>query len=135
MTGRFITALDCRHEGTRRKSLIAPLVYEAADGTLYTVPAGFVSDGASVPRVLWMVYPPFGENYEPAAWLHDYLYQCAELVPGMTRDRADGLLEEAAEAWGFRGSGARVLFAGVRAGGWRVWGAYRRAAACAAGLE
>lgn len=35
------------------------------------VPAGFVSDGASVPRWLWRLYPPFGEYLE-AAVVHDH---------------------------------------------------------------
>lgn len=36
-----------------------------------TIPAGFVSDGASVPRVLWSIYPPFGDYLE-AAIVHDW---------------------------------------------------------------
>lgn len=35
------------------------------------IPAGFVSDGASVPRALWRLYPPFGKYLE-AAVVHDY---------------------------------------------------------------
>ena len=33
--------------------------------------AGFTSDGASVPRFLWRLYPPFGKYLE-AAVVHDY---------------------------------------------------------------
>lgn len=36
------------------------------------VPARFVSDGASVPRIFWMVFPPIG-LYFYAALVHDYL--------------------------------------------------------------
>jgi len=36
------------------------------------VPARFVSDGASVPRILWMFFPPIG-LYFYAALVHDYL--------------------------------------------------------------
>lgn len=35
------------------------------------IPAGFVSDGASVPRLLWRVFPPFGKYLE-AAVVHDW---------------------------------------------------------------
>jgi len=35
------------------------------------VPAGFTSDGASVPRALWRIYPPFGKYLE-AAVIHDW---------------------------------------------------------------
>lgn len=36
------------------------------------VPSGFVSDGATVPRFLWSVFPPVG-RYFAAAVVHDYL--------------------------------------------------------------
>lgn len=40
------------------------------------VPAGFVTDLASVPRALWGILPPHG-RYAKAAILHDYLLsQC-----------------------------------------------------------
>lgn len=38
----------------------------------FKVPEGFVSDGASVPRVFWSLFPPVG-RYFLAAVLHDYL--------------------------------------------------------------
>jgi len=37
------------------------------------VPAGFHTDLASTPRILWNIFPPFGK-YEKAAIIHDYLY-------------------------------------------------------------
>ena len=37
------------------------------------VPAGFVTDGASVPQIFWNIFSPFGE-YFPAALIHDFLY-------------------------------------------------------------
>jgi len=37
-----------------------------------TVLAGFVTDGASVPRMLWWLFPPVG-RYFLAAVVHDYL--------------------------------------------------------------
>ena len=35
------------------------------------IPAGFASDGASVPKFLWRIYPPFGKYLE-AAVVHDW---------------------------------------------------------------
>ena len=49
-----------------------PLVYISDGGSYYTVPLGFVTDLASIPRILWSVWPPFG-RYSSAATLHDYL--------------------------------------------------------------
>ena len=39
-----------------------------------TVPAGTITDLASVPRILWAVFPPHG-RYAKAAIVHDYLYE------------------------------------------------------------
>jgi hypothetical protein len=38
---------------------------------IVVVPRGFVSDGASVPRAMWSIYPPFGKYLE-AAVVHDW---------------------------------------------------------------
>ena len=38
----------------------------------FEVPAGFISDGATVPRVLWPIFPPIGK-YLKATLVHDYL--------------------------------------------------------------
>lgn len=48
--------------GKRRWLLMKPF---------YHVPIGFVSDGASVPRILWWFMDPAGEAFE-AAIVHDY---------------------------------------------------------------
>lgn len=37
------------------------------------VPAGFVTDFASIPRIFWALYPPTGP-WAAAAVIHDYLY-------------------------------------------------------------
>lgn len=41
-------------------------------GRYVLVPAGFLTDGASVPRLLWCLIPPWGK-YGQAAVVHDYL--------------------------------------------------------------
>lgn len=38
-----------------------------------SVPKGYRTDLASVPRIFWSIIPPFG-NYSKAAVVHDYLY-------------------------------------------------------------
>jgi hypothetical protein len=50
------------------------LVYtQPRTGQTFTVPRGFVTDLASIPRVFWVAFPPCGK-YTPAAVVHDYLY-------------------------------------------------------------
>ncbi|OZU14097.1 phage tail protein [Salmonella enterica subsp. enterica serovar Altendorf] len=41
-----------------------------------SVPAGFVTDLATVPRIFWTLLPPDGK-YAKAAIIHDYLYDNA----------------------------------------------------------
>lgn len=54
--------------------LVEPLRYEVGTtGVVITVPAGFVTDYASIPRRLWSVYSPH-DQYSRAAIVHDYLY-------------------------------------------------------------
>lgn len=42
------------------------------------IPKGFISDLASIPRVMWVVFPPFG-RYTEASVVHDYLYSTSEM--------------------------------------------------------
>ena len=61
-------------EGTRWM-LVEPFSYHAARDT-FTVPAGFVTDFASVPRVFVWLLPRYG-RWTQAAILHDYLCDLA----------------------------------------------------------
>lgn len=40
----------------------------------YTIPEGFLTDGASVPECLQWLFDPYDEDYITAAVVHDYLY-------------------------------------------------------------
>jgi len=37
------------------------------------IPKGYISDGATIPRIFWIFYPPNRTDYLPCAILHDYL--------------------------------------------------------------
>ena len=37
------------------------------------IPKGFRTDGASVPRLFWFIFPPNRTDYLPCAIIHDYL--------------------------------------------------------------
>jgi len=112
-----------------------PLVYQS-DGlrTTLTIPAGFKTDFASIPRVLWNILAPVG-SYDRAAVVHDLLYQQAPKVPSAdgdfnsparcSRKQADDTLLEAMEVCGTGRVVRWAIYAGVRAGGWKVWNAYR----------
>lgn len=44
-----------------------------------TVPKNYLTDGATVPRPFWVIFPPWGV-YGQAAVLHDYLCNTRELT-------------------------------------------------------
>lgn len=70
--------------------VVEPYVYAWAElGVVYRleVPAGFVTDLASVPRVLWWLYRPDG-LYRAAVVVHDRLYRHAGSPPGFTMEGA-----------------------------------------------
>lgn len=102
---------------------------------LCRIPAGFLSDGASVPALLWSVAPALDNRVLIAYVVHDFLY-CeweAFLVqhPASTYDNprlwADALMLEmmdslAPERW-LRNY---LYYIGVRAGGWWNWRQFRK---------
>ena len=94
---------------------------------LITVPKEFETDGASVPRLLWVFFPPFGGNYDQAAVLHDYLYRTQFLC--LERVVADAILLEAMIVLKTGAFARWAIFIGVRAGGWVTYRKYRRAVA------
>lgn len=40
------------------------------DGAIFCVNVGFITDFATIPRIFWSIYPPFGRYTKPAV-LHD----------------------------------------------------------------
>ena len=58
----------------REFALVEPMAYEiGASGVPIQVPAGFVTDYASIPREFWSLLSPHG-RYSRAAVVHDFLY-------------------------------------------------------------
>jgi hypothetical protein len=108
----FLSKLRLEDTDGRKWKLLEPLEYRARTGAILIVPAGFITDFASVPRLLWRVLPPSGP-YNEAAVLHDYLYRTS-IVP---RKRADELFREAMQSLGVSRVTRWIMYLGVRAGG------------------
>jgi hypothetical protein len=53
--------------------LVEAFQYDSSLSTI-SVPAGFITDFASVPKLFWNILPPTGK-YGKAAVVHDYLYR------------------------------------------------------------
>jgi hypothetical protein len=81
------------------------------DGKTIIVPKGFITDFASVPRLFWRLFPPFGK-YTPAAVLHDYL--CRK--PGFSRAEADKIFLHHMESLGVPFYKRYPMYLGVRTG-------------------
>lgn len=84
--------------------------YELAEDYL-DVPAGFVTDGASIPRFLWRVLGhPFEAQTIGPAVRHDHAYQTGSL----TREAADERFYSDLKAAGVGAFKAWLFYRGVR---------------------
>lgn len=107
----------------RQITLTVPFVY-VDDGIVVRVPVGFCSDFNSVPRGLWNVFPPW--EYPNAGIVHDWLYR----YPGGRPRRAVDAIHRRILAIDGASRWFRVAaWLGIRAGGWKPWGEYRKAEA------
>ncbi len=70
---RFMSVVSGDGKRVELFQLLAPFGYKDAKGVDWDVPAGFLSDGASIPVELWAVLGgPFSGPYRDAAVVHDY---------------------------------------------------------------
>jgi hypothetical protein len=119
----YIDPLEVRYimtvDDSRIFELASPFRYIGSRGTI-TVPAGFTTDGASVPRVFWSIFQPFGE-YFPAAVVHDYLYSPRSMHLRLERKTADLIFKEAMYNLGIGWLTRGTIYQAVRLGGWRSY--------------
>jgi hypothetical protein len=117
----FMTRLSVEEEDEQRGlwRLGHPLVYQSdLLGKTITVPAGFVTDFASIPR-LPIVYLAVGGRGDRAAVAHDWLYSSQ----AVDRATADAILREALLATGYGSLLANMFYAAVRLFGASHWSA------------
>lgn len=81
------------------------------------VPKGFITDGASIPRVLWIILPPWG-SYGQAAVLHDYLIEGGLIVYksgsySVNRNQARCIFSDALKVLSIPNWKRRVIITGV----------------------
>jgi len=55
----------------RNLRVVQPFTFIDIKGSEWHVPRNTVTDGASVPRFLWSIFPPFSGKYRIAAVVHD----------------------------------------------------------------
>lgn len=106
--------------------LSLPLIWTGSKGDTFTVPAGFVTDFATVPRFLHWLILPYGA-YTRAAVLHDWLLtelaawsiayrsgpRVGEQPPADSRD-TDGIFRKVMEELGVPWAKRWMMWAAVR---------------------
>ena len=110
-------------DGVHRK-LLEDIVYHVGkkdSPDKIVVPAGFVTDGGSVPRPLWGIVSPWGKASKPYI-LHDWMYHRQD----RTRLVCDAILLEAMEVVGVNWFQRWMIHRGVRMGGWLAWNAHTK---------
>lgn len=123
----FVTDLDLRvlrdagglplrtRDGKQLYKLLQTFIYASDIAGVIAVPKGFVTDLGSVPR-LPIVFMMFGDRFQPAAVVHDFLYS-AKSGPTVTRKMADDVLREACSVIGEPAWRRGAVWAAVRIGG------------------
>jgi len=112
--GVFLTVLDTTLVDHDNHRLNAEFAYVTSDGQIISVPKGFVTDFASVPRFLPIMYALCGNKVHEAAVIHDYLYRMTDT----DRSRCDWIFRDAMEAEKQPAWRRWIMWAGVRVGGW-----------------
>lgn len=88
---------------------------------IITVPVGFYTDFASVPR-LGVIYALLGDMAHEPAVIHDWLYYSAI----KTKEIADSVLLEAMEVIGLPVWRRYPIYWGVKFGGFAAWNKHRK---------
>ena len=84
---------------------------------VFTVAAGFITDLASIPRVVRSIIPQVGRHIQPSI-AHDW---CYESKTNLTQAEADLLFLDGMKAVGVRWLRRRAMYSAVRAFGWTLW--------------
>jgi len=112
--------LDLRRFKDPMYILLCPIGWKpkkiTQDLSALVVPAGFVTDFASIPRVFWSIFKPDG-NYAYAAVLHDYLYWQQD----RSRSSADAIFRAAMDDLKITDFQSATLFHAVDLFGESAW--------------
>lgn len=123
---RFQTPLDMRlmadadgmplqnRDGRQLYRLLSEFRYQSGVAGLIVVPAGYVTDLASIPQIMLSL---FGEIAQEPAVPHDFAYSTG----CVSRAVADAMLREACLLTGVPAWKAELIYLGVRVGGGSHW--------------
>ncbi len=132
----FLSDLDVRYIDGHRWLIMAPFVYHLGtpDGPEFVrVDVGEITDFASIPRPLKMIWPSPGGKWDKPAVIHDELYVLPFVrhVNGsarrIERNEADSIFNEAMGVTQVNRVSRWMIHKGVRIGGSGAWDRYRQA--------
>lgn len=109
MKNKFLTELNINDIDGEHFRLLNDFVYQDEDGTIYTVPEGFKTDMASIPRGLWNIFPKAG-RWDRAAVVHDWL--CVQKT--MPSPEVHALFKRALQACGVGKIKRNLMWSAVR---------------------
>jgi hypothetical protein len=96
-------------------------VGEYPSDEIVSVPVGFVTNFASVPRIFWTLISPV-DKHGKAAVVHDYLYK----IGYVTQKRCDKIFREALIVLNTPSWKVFCMYWSVRLFGWYRWNELRR---------
>lgn len=101
-------------------------IFTLQEGIIYQdllIPAGFKSDGCSVPRIFWrVIFPPLDNTAIRAGVIHDYIYRTHP--KNWTKWKADWHFRKILLEDGVPPFRANLAWAGVAVGGFNAWKTY-----------
>ena len=116
----FTKPLVVRYIDGTKWEVMHQFTYHIGDKTakeVVVVPKGFITDFASIPRIMWpLIGPPTGEHGK-AAVVHDYLYGKHRF----TRAKSDRVFREAMKVSDIGWMKRNTMYLGVRLFGWYAW--------------
>lgn len=111
----FLSDLVVIQSGSKFWSVVKNLVYVTWDGLTITVPAGYKTDGASIPYLFQWLLPRW-DTYRRAVVLHDFLYD-NHVSLNLTRAQCDLILKQAMTDDNVSAWKQKLICMGVRIGG------------------
>lgn len=126
-SGAFDSDLAVKEHGRSTWALLAPLIWTGTKGDTFSVPVGFVTDFATVPRFLVWKMLPYGP-YTRAAVLHDWLlgglaewslnhqHDSSRMYPPANSRDCDGIFRRVMEDLGVPWMTRWQMWAAVRVG-------------------
>lgn len=119
--------LDCRYIDGRNWRILSDFRFASPSPEFPSVliPAGFVTDFASIPRALWRWMPPTDRRIGKMAVVHDWYYRTPSI--DVTRRQADEALRAGMLVLGANRFDRAAVYYGVRLGGEHAYKARRTA--------